>query len=201
MKIDGEFWELLSGCPRVFLFSLTGQITILMLCDKMLVRRRKVLGLLAGLSLKTVFAAIIVGVILQYYYPGETWVKVLGVFSSIGTILPCYILLFQTYYGGVLKCLIAENCCEIVMSVILLPGWILTSYLEGREDVFLIYGKLQMGDCIYFILMLAAAAALSRLAAPLLGRFRTYRIRNKKAAAAVIIICVGLLQIMGSGDL
>ena len=197
MRIDGEFWELLSGCPRVFLFSLTGQIMILMLCDRMLVRRRNSLRLLVCLSLKTIVSTILVSTVLQYYYPEAIWVDLLGVFSSSCTVLLCYIPLVQTYYGGVLKCMIAENICEIMASMLLLPGWILTSYLEGREDLFTFYGKLQIGDCIYYILMLLASEAISRVASPILKRFRTYRIRNKKAAVVGLIGVLGSLQIMG----
>ncbi|MDD6615347.1 MAG: hypothetical protein PUF13_04500 [Lachnospiraceae bacterium] len=201
MRIDGEFWELLSGCPRVFLFSLTGQIMILMLCDRMLVRRRNSLRLLACLSLKTIVSTIVVGTVLQYYYPEAIWEDFLGVFSHICTLFLCYISFVQTYYGGLLKCLIAENICEIMTSILLLPGLILTSYLEGRADLFTVYGKLQLGDCIYYILMLLMAEAAARAAAPLLKRFRTYRFRNKKAEAVCVIVFVGSLQIMGVSDL
>ena len=199
MNTDAELWNLLSGCLRVFLFSLTGQWMIIMICDRMLVRRRSALRLVACLCLKSFFSLILVGTVLNYYYQGELWVKFLGVFSSACTAILCYIPFVQTYYGGVIKILITENISEIMVSVIMSPSFILVCYMEGRKDIFAVYGNLQPGDILYYILILIIASVFCRLADPLLKRFRMYRIKNKKLTAALVIIIIGSLQIMGIG--
>ena len=200
MRIDREFLELLAGCPRVFLFSLTGQIMIIMLCDRMLVRRRSLWRFLACLSMKSIVTTIFVSTILQYYYPDELWVDILGALSSACAVLLCYIPFLQTYYGGAVKCLAAEFICETIVSMILSSSFIFTGYLEKRENVFTIYGTLQIGDFAWFILVIFVTAVFCRAASPLLQRFRTYRIKNKKLAAAGIILYFASLQIMGIGD-
>ena len=200
MRIDAEFWSLLSGCVRMLLFSLTGQIMIIMVCDQLLVRRRSAAKLMICLILKILITSILVSTVLQHYYAGELWMKFLGIASNMCMFLLCYIMLVHTYYGGWLKCLIAENISEIMISVFMCPGLILAGYLEGRENVFVVYGKLTAVDLVYYVVMLLMTVGLCRLAGPLLHKFRTCHIRHKKAVIAFSVVCIISMQLMSIGD-
>ena len=200
MRIDAEFWSLLSGCVRMFLFSLTGQIMIIMVCDQLLVRRRSAAKLMICLILKILITSILVSTVLQHYYAGELWMKFLGIASNMCMFLLCYIILVHTYYGGWLKCLIAENISEIMISVFLCPGLILAGYLEGRENVFVVYGKLTAVDIVYYVVMLLMTVGLCRLAGPLLHKFRTYHIRHKKAVTAFSVVYIISMQLLSISD-
>ena len=200
MKIDGEFLELLAGCPRTILFGLTGQLMIIMICDRLLVRHRSIWRLWFGLIIKLVFSTVFVGTVLQHYYPDSLWIDFLGVASNLCLLIICYAILAQTYYGGILKCIIAEIIGEFITTVIMLPCSILNSFLENRENLFVVYGVIKPAYCLGYLFMILMAAGFCRLTDPLLKKFRSCRIRHPKLTASVMIFIIGTMQLMSLGD-
>ena len=201
MKADAEFWNLLAGCTRTIMFSLTGQIIILMICNRMLDRRRGTGRLMLCLMAKSIWTAIFVDTILQHYYPDSAWVDLLGVISSAVMMLLCYIPLVHTYYGGLLKCIWAVNIAEIITSSIILPCFILFSYLGDRNTLFVIYGNLQVTDFMCYLTNILTGIAFCHIAKPILDKFRIHQIRHKKTMSAIAIVYISSVQLMAFGDI
>ena len=99
-----------------------------------------------------------------------------------------------------MKCLIAADLGEVIVSVITMPFVILFNFLTGKTNLFTFYGRLQVEDGFYYLLVIMIMAVFYHLTAPVLELFRAYHMRHKKLVSTVMIFYIGGLQLMALDD-
>ena len=166
-------------CPRMVLLSITGQVIGLIVLRWLLGKGRNVERYILFLVGKAIFT-IYFWYGLNLYAPNETWAQMLRVtVSCVLSVLMCF-LTIRTYPEEHLKSLFAVLISEAVVSVICIPSCALANWLEGKQDLFEMYSRLQLPDLLLLPLGAAGLAVLWLMGGFLIRRYREVHIHHRQ---------------------
>ena len=166
-------------CPRMVLLSITGQVIGLIVLRWLLGKGRNVERYILFLVGKAIFT-IYFWYGLNLYAPNETWAQMLRVtVSCVLSVLMCF-LTIRTYPEEHLKSLFAVLISEAVVSVICIPSCALANWLEGKQDLFEMYSRLQLPDMLLLPLGAAGLAVLWLMGGFLIRRYREVHIHHRQ---------------------
>ena len=141
------------NCPRMVLFSITGQVIGLIILRWLLGKGRKVWRYIVFLMGRSIFT-IYFWYGLNLYAPNEPWARMLRIaVACVLSILMCFFTIC-TYPEEHLKSLFAVLISEAVISVICIPSFALANWLEGKQDLFEMYSRMQLPDLLLLPLWL-----------------------------------------------
>ena len=166
-------------CPRMVLFSVAGQAIGLIVLHWLLGKGRKTEQYILFLVGKAIFT-IYFWYGLNLYVPNEPWARMLRVtVSCVLSVLMC-LFTIRTYPEEHLKSLFAVLISEAVVSVICIPSIALANWLEGKQDLFEMYSRLQLPDFLLLPLGAAGLAVLWLMGGFLIRRYREVHIHHRQ---------------------
>lgn len=117
---------------------------------------------------------------LNLYAPNEPWARMLRIaVACVLSILMCFFTIC-TYPEEHLKSLFAVLISEAVISVICIPSFALANWLEGKQDLFEMYSRMQLPDLLLLPLGAAGLAVLWLLGGFLIRRYREFHIHHRQ---------------------
>ena len=167
------------NCPRMVLLSITGQVIGLIILRWLLGKGRKVWRYIVFLMGRSIFT-IYFWYGLNLYAPNAPWARMLRIaVACVLSILMCFFTIC-TYPEEHLKSLFAVLISEAVISVICIPSFALANWLEGKQDLFEMYSRMQLPDLLLLPLGAAGLAVLWLLGGFLIRRYREFHIHHRQ---------------------
>lgn len=191
---------LLIESRRMLLISFTGQTMGYILYNALFEKRRSMCKLIFFISGKTILI-LIVDVMIKNNFPEADWTSLLsGVTGVVVEIFLCVMFMY-TFQGGLVKCITGMMIGEAIISFIWMFCLVCVNAIEGRKDLFMIYGEFQTADLLLPVIGGIVFSIFYHFTYPFLKKFRTYEIKHTFLLGTVYISYFSVVQGMPFVDL
>ena len=167
----------------------------LCMLDWMLPRRRKYMVFILYYAFKLVFLNIVMGMILNSSFRGNTWWDTLYTVAVFGAAVVNYLILCYTYRESFIKIAVTACFAELVPTSLTMFSMVLINLLEGRADGLAYLAPFRWLDILIALLFVGMLWIVNHYMYSYFSRFKNYRLRNGKIWWSAFVTYITLMSL------